>query len=232
MKKPTNIILVLRSGGDFKFKDVYLLTTHINKYWQGVNKPNIYCYTDLVNEEQSVVGLTMRPLPHKEWRGWWSKMNLFSPELRELRPFLYLDLDTAVIDNISSFIPQEKDVTNFITLEDFYRQGALASGIMWVPNTAYMEKLYKEWIKNPAQIITKFRGDQNFIESIVKADIFWQKKFAPEAITTFKPRVNGKVSPRTVLPISSSIICFHGKPRIPEAAKTVEWVNNYMNYAI
>lgn len=230
MKKfdPINIVLILRSGGDFKVSDVYLLAAHINKYWQGSLRPNIYCYTDLMQEELSVVGLTFRPLPHKAWRGWWSKLNLFSPELKNLRPFLYLDLDTAVIGSLSSFIPKEKAVTYFITLEDFYRKGKLASGVMWIPNTAYMDKIFAEWKKDPVAHIKRFRGDQNFIESVTKADAFWQQLFAPEAITTFKPN---KVW-RTELPENSSVVCFHGTPRIPQAAEKVEWVNDYKSYAI
>lgn len=225
-----NIVLVLKSGGDFKFTDVYLLVTHINKYWSAPDRPNIYCYTDLVTEERKVVGLTIRPLPNPQWKGWWSKMNLFSPELKELRPFLYMDLDTAVIGTIDVFFPKKENQNNFITLEDFYRKGKLASGFMWIPNTAYMDKIYKSWISNSLAIMTKFarKGDQGFIETIVKANFFWQKIFAPLAITTFKPNRQW----RREMPYNSTVVCFHGKPRIPEAAKTVEWVENYVSYGI
>ena len=107
--KTNNIVLIHRSGGDFKIADAYLLVSHIRKYWGDVDKPNISCYTDTVDKEISVVGLTICPLPNKEWKGWWAKMNLFSPELKDLRPFLYIDLDTVVLKSIKSLIPPEEE---------------------------------------------------------------------------------------------------------------------------
>ena len=53
-ENPKNIILILKSGGDFKFSDAYLLTAHINKYWKGVAPVNIYLYTDLVKRNNFV----------------------------------------------------------------------------------------------------------------------------------------------------------------------------------
>jgi hypothetical protein len=226
--KVTNIVLILKKGGDFNFQDVYLLVTHINKYWIGGNKPFIYCYTDLVTEQQSLVGLTLRPLPHPEWAGWWSKMNLFGKKLQDLRPFLYIDLDTAILDNIASILPAENERNHFITLRDFYRPAHLASGVMWVPRTAYMDKVYSTWLSDTKSHISKFRGDQNFIESVVKSDLYWQDIFPNEIITTFKPNRQW----RTEFPLGSKVVCFHGTPRIREAANSVEWVKQYLNYAI
>lgn len=228
----TNIVIVYRSGGDFKFSDVYLLVAHINKYWKDANRPHIYCYADTVEEETHVVGLTIRPLPNKTWKGWWSKMNLFHPDLKQLRPFLYLDIDTAVISSLTRLVPKLKN--NFITLRDFYKPNHLASGVMWIPNTAYMDKIYAIWNKSPEVHIKKFRGDQNFIESVTKADKYWQEIFSnSDAVTTFKPlNKNKRPEWRVDHPVNSTVVCFHGKPRIPKAAETVDWVHKYINYAI
>src|SRR5665811_2493348 len=108
--------------------DAYLLVAHIRKYWGDTNFPNIYCYTDAVDKEISVIGLTIRPLPNKDWKGWWAKMNLFAPELKELRPFLYLDLDTAVLKSLKSLIPPDEQKDKFVGLRDFYRPTMFASG--------------------------------------------------------------------------------------------------------
>ena len=224
----TNIVLIHRTGGDFKIADAYLLVSHIHKYWGAAMKPNIYCYSDSVDKEISVVGLTIRPLPNKEWKGWWSKMNLFSPELKDLRPFLYLDLDTAVLKSIKSLFPPEEQKDKFVTLSDFYRSTKLASGVMWIPDTAAITDLYSKWMIDTNRHIKRFKGDQNFIASVTKADVYWQDICQPEYITTFKP----KGIWRTKLPAQSAVVCFHGVPRISEAAKTVEWVKSYTSYAI
>ncbi len=228
MNKPVNIVLVHRTGGDFKIADAYLLTSHILKYWDDEVKPNIYCYTDSVKKPINVVGLKILPLPNKEWKGWWAKMNLFAPELKDVRPFLYLDLDTAVLKSLRDLIPPEEHQTKFVALRDFYQPTKLASGLMWVPNTEVINTIYAEWSKNPIASIRKFRGDQNFIASVVSADVFWQDISKPDFITTFKPNKKWRVN----LPEQSAVVCFHGTPRIPEAAKTVQWVKSYLSYEI
>ena len=228
-----NIVIIHKSGGDFRIADVYLLVAHINKYWgEDKVRPNVYCYSDTVLKELQVVGLTIRPLPNSEWKGWWSKMNLFSEELKELRPFLYLDIDTVVLKSIKGLFPPKEAEDKFVTLSDFYRPSQMASGVMWVPDTPLMDKVYSEWVKDVNTNSRKFRGDQNFISSVVKEenkpDLFWQDISVPEFVTTFKPN---KIW-RTEFPINSAVVCFHGKPRIPEAAKSVEWVKSYVSYEI
>lgn len=232
MTGTTNILLILRSGDDFKLQDVYLLASHINKYWQSHNRPKIYCFTDLVNKKLEVVGLTLLPFPSGNWQGWWSKMNLFSPEIKNLRPFLYFDLDTAILGDVKKLVPIDSDQNKFITLQDFYRPNRLASGVMWVPNTAYMDKIYANWIKDPVAIMKKFRGDQDFIESVVKADLFYQSVLKENTVVSYKPRINGRIEHRIKFPVNSTVVCFHGKPRIGEAASSVEWVKAYVNYEI
>ena len=219
-----NIALIHRTGGDFKIADAYLLVSHIRKYWGSSDVPSIYCYSDSVDKELKVVGLTIRPLPIPTWKGWWAKMNLFAPELKELRPFLYLDLDTAVLKSLKSLIPPEEQKDKFVGLRDFYRPNNFASGMMWIPDTKVMDDVYLKWLKNKK----RFRGDQNFIASVTKADIYWQDICQPDYITTFKPK--GKW--RTELPAQSAVVCFHGEPRIPKAAQTVDWVKRYVSYEI
>lgn len=226
MVNKTNIVLIHKSGGDFVIADVYLLVTHINKYWGNEkNKPNIYCYSDTVSKEFSVVGLTLRPLPNPEWVGWWSKMNLFSSELKSLRPFLYLDIDTVVLQSIKDLFPPKEAVNKFVTLRDFYRPNNMASGLMWIPDTPLMDTISLKWENNKK----RFRGDQNFIESIVKKpDLFWQDISKPNFIVTFKPNNKWRIK----FPAQSAVVCFHGYPRILDAAKSVEWVKFYTSYEI
>jgi len=229
MKIADNIVIIHRTGGDFKIADVYLLVSHIRKYWDKLPLPNIYCFSDTTDKEINVVGLTILPLPNSEWTGWWSKMNLFSNELKKYRPFLYLDIDTAVLKSLTDLIPPDEAKSKFVTLRDFYRPNHLASGLMWVPDAAIIDDIYVEWGKAPSKYIKKFRGDQNFIESVIKqSDVYWQDISAPEFITTFKPGGKWRMS----LPDKSAVVCFHGKPRIPVAAKSVEWVKSYTSYEI
>ena len=219
------VILVLRSGGDFAFKDVQLITYHLRKQWKGdQGSLRIICLYDKVSQPFPLVGLTLLPM-ETAWRGWWSKMNVFAPELEEFRPFLYLDLDTAVVGDIKHLIPR-KNISDFVCLCDFYRSGVLASGVMQIPaQSLKISKIWNHWILNPGGYMKKFRGDQDFIRSVANADLFWQD-IVDDRICTFKPWKKGWVHK---VPDKTSLVCFHGKPRIWQAAKKVKWVDNYIN---
>jgi len=225
MNKPINIVLVLRTGGDFKFSDVSLIITHLKNKWKGKVIFNAICLNDKFKEETSLMGVTMKPFPNKEWKGWWSKMNLFSPELEDLRPFLYMDLDTAIIGDVSQLIPNTETLQNaFITLEDFYRPRHIASGVMWIPNGRKTNLIWEKWNLKKKK---RFRGDQDFIESVTSADTFWQR--LTNTIVSFKP-LPRPIQWRSNKPEESILCCFHGNPRIPQAAEKIDWVKKYIRY--
>lgn len=229
MNKHINIVVVLRSGGDFTFQDVSLIITYIRNKWESKIPYQITCLNDRFETEQSLMGVTMKPFPVKAWKGWWSKMNLFSPELEDLRPFLYMDLDTAIISDVSKLIPNTEVLQNsFITLEDFYSPRHLASGVMWIPNGFKTNKIWNEWMRyNSNGKQKRFRGDQDFIRAVTSADTFWQR--LTDTIVSFKP-LPRPIRWRTEKPSTSTLCCFHGNPRIHKAAETVDWVKKYVRY--
>jgi len=223
MNESVNIVLVLRTGGDFSMSDVLLLANQLYSV-NGDLQVNVYCLTDVVSSSIELKTVTLMPLSNK-WNGWWAKMNLFSPELMDLRPFLYLDLDTVVLESLSSIIPNEVYRKGLIMLRDFYQMKVPASGIMWIPSDEENEKVAKVWMKwiaNAKIHMRRYRGDQQFIGSVVQPDYFWQDII--DGIVSFKP--NRKYL--SALTGEENIICFHGKPRIWEAAKSVKWVNDYI----
>lgn len=216
----TNVVLIYKKGGDFKMSDVLLLSVNLKKR----SDVHVYCFTDIVTDRFELTNCTLLPL-ETAWPGWWSKLNLFSPELENLRPFIFFDLDTAIVGSIDSLIA-EIDQTKLITLEDFYRPGVLASGVMWIPkDSEKVKRVWENWIVNPKANISRFKGDMQFIGSIIKADQFFQN--ITLKIGSFKP-IAGKGWLKE-LPAEKSVICFHGQPRIPKAAETVLWVRKYMN---
>ena len=220
------IVLVLRSGGDYSIKDVELISHHIHNTTPGAD---IYCLHDeapckyYIGVEDRVT--TMLPMPYR-YKGWWSKLNLFSPEMKKYRPFLYMDLDTAVINDVRNIVPTNKDKNEFITIEDFYRPGLGASGIIWVPE--HSDKIDKIWENRPkiGSENPKKRMDYYVKETIQEPDSF----FGGKGIYSFKPtHKQGEAKWLREIPNSANMICFHGKPRIWKAAEQVEWVRNYVN---
>lgn len=222
MRKNYNIALVLRSGGDFGIDDVNLLTKNILKYWKGDVPPNIFCFNNLISSKIETKTFTMIPLPNPQWVGWWSKMNLFSPDLKDYRPFLFMDLDTMVVGDLSKdFFPEDEEA--LITLENICQKNGIGSGFMQVPNSPKINEVWGIWAKQPMKHARIHRGDQDFIQYVTKQDAFWQK--LTKRINTAKPRLRM----RTEKPKGLDVIYFHGYPRIPEAAKKYEWVKDYVD---
>ena len=217
-----NVILIYRTGGDFSFSDIHLLANHIQAKSDNVS---VYCVANSFDTPTKLVNCSFLPMTNT-WRGWWAKMNLFSPELERYRPFLFVDLDTAIIGDIRQLQPAEDMLHNFIMLRDFYRLSRPASGVMWVPaNSEKVDFIWRTWKTNPEGFMKKYRGDQEFIIDLVKPDAFWQDLFS--GIYTFKPTQRNW---RNELPEDSKLICFHGKPRIWDAVAHVKWVYDYVYY--
>jgi len=215
MEKRSTIVLVLSEGNGFGFRDVELIAKHINSKWQDPILPRIICFCKNVSFSHSINNLELIPFPVLP--GVFSKLTIFSPAIEEYRPFLYVDLDTAVYDTIEKVINAVPDESKFITLEDFYDKGRLATGLVWCPaNSDKVKKIWDMWDENHMK---RFRMDF-YIRSVVQADYFWQR--LTNSLVDFKPRRGVYV---TQVPEGTSLVCFHGKPKIFESE--VEWVKEY-----
>lgn len=211
------IVLVLRSGGDFSFKDVELISRHIIGKWKSPLKPRIICLYDKATTSYDLGNVQIIPLRSRDI-GTWSRIELYSPEMEQYRPFLYVDLDTAVITSVEKLFDLVKDESKFITLEDFWQKGKLATGLMWVP--AKSEKVAKIWKSFRGAV--GFRMD-NYIRSVIqKPDLYWQD--LTDGIVDFKPK---KTHGIYLLPPGADVVCFHGKPRIFDAVH-ISWVKIYV----
>jgi len=217
MEERKTIVLVLRSGGDFAIRDVELIARHIQGKWQSPIKPRIICLWDKASQHYDLGNFELLPLSNT-YPGTWSRIQLYSPEMDQYRPFLYVDLDTAVVNSLEQIFASIIDPSLFITLEDFWQKGSLATGLVWFPkNCEKTKKVWESW-KMPVG-----RRMDNYIRSVISADTYWQK--LTNSIYDFKPRRGGLLQK---VPEGASLICFHGKPRIFEAVN-IGWVNTYVN---
>lgn len=216
-----NIMLVLKEGGDFSFQDVLLISRHINGKWMTSPCPHVYCLWDKVSKEYDFGNITLLPLP-KNIPGTWSRIHLYSPEMEKYRPFLYIDLDTAIIKSVENLILTITNPRDFITLEDFWQKGQLATGLVWFP--ANCDKLKNVYSSFTPESVKGSRMDA-FLRKTIVPDMFWQQ--LTNTIYDFKPRLGNLLS---VLPSEANVVCFHGKPRIPTVANgsiTIAWVKEY-----
>jgi len=215
------IVLVLKNGKDFGFRDVELIVRHINGKWKSKDRPRIICFWDKASEQYDLGGVELIPL-RNELPGAWSRMFLYSPKMEQYRPFLYVDLDTVIVNSLENIFELVKNPSLLITLEDFYQKRKLATGLVWVP--AKSEKITKVWNAwGKTGLARKGRMDYFLWGINVTADAFWQN--LTNTIYDFKPKKKEKLNE---VPKNADLICFHGKPRIFQAAKEIDWVKNYI----
>lgn len=177
-------LCVLRSGGDFKPEHVQRLAKQV---------PELVCLSDV-----PVEGVKTIPLLYG-WPGWWSKLEIFRPNIEG--DVFYLDLDTLV-----QRMPAMPEVTT--VLSDFRKQHLMASGLMfikqedkaaiWEAFTADPEKHMRECTKWPRW------GDQGFLHDFLKDAQRWQKVIK---VCSYKFHCKPDISNKW------DVVCFHGQPR-------------------
>lgn len=204
------VMCVYKTGGVYNLQDVYNLKKQVTKY---LTIPHhVVCLTD---DFEGVRNLGIQPIKlNHNWPGWWSKMEMFNPDLNFPR-VLYFDLDTVIIDNIDNI---GKFDGKACFLSDFNRPDYLATGMMaWEVGT--FSKIYELFKPDWEHHIQKYkgvgvrRGDQGFIQRIIEKNHYrWQTLF-PNQIISFKKH---NITDET------RIVCFHGKPKprdVPELSK-------------
>lgn len=203
-KKPLTIALVLKTGGDvYNFNYVNALTNSIKK---NTTIPHeIVCLTDNSTGFNSNIDRVI-PLEYN-FPKWWSKIELFKPNLFENRRVFYFDLDTVIVDNIDEILNFEIE---FSGLRDFYHLHSLGSGLMaWNPEKT--NNIFNEFIKNPYNIINSYpQGDQRWIDENKPSICYLQDTFSKQIVSYKKDCLHNRV---LSIPSKAKIICFHGNPR-------------------
>lgn len=202
------IVCVLRSGGDFRPEHVQRLARQI---------PGLVCLSDA-----TVEGVPCIPLAYK-WPGWWSKMELFRPDLSG--DLLYFDLDTVIVGDLSELASLGRTTL----LSDFYYPERPASGLMYLAESD-RAKVWAAWIADPKEAMRKCmrHGDQQFIGEVLH-DAQRFQDVLPGRVVSYKVHVAKGLNKRSIgngnVPAGASVVCFHGRPR-PWHLKA-EWVPDY-----
>ncbi len=238
MKKPENIVLVMRTGGDYSIRDVKLLSERLVENSDIPVK--VWCLTNIVPKDQviNLQNVTLLPFEN-DWPGWWAKINMFSPKLEHLRPFLYMDLDTAPLKPISSVFKAVKNRGSLIMLRNFFHpEKKGTSGFMWIPaNDERLVTIWEKFKKSPEEYMLRYKvgGDQVFMNSIIKEpDEYWQD--LNKGIVSYKiderikpPTAKARIK-RTALHGTEDVVIFHGQPRMWQAAHNSPWLKDYLGY--
>lgn len=182
------VVCVLRSGGEYRAEHVDRLREQVKAYHPDIN---FVCLGD----EQLMFG----------WPGWWSKMELFRPDL-PADDILYLDLDTTVVGPLTPLLSLEGPWM----MRDVYRPRGLQSSVMVIPHWE-RAMVWREWNKDPVAHMDKHAvgGDQAFLETVWLSKARRFQDFLPGILVSYKA---DKVAANGI-PSGASLVIHHGKPR-------------------
>jgi hypothetical protein len=168
-------------------------------------------------------------------KAWWYKIQLFNPKNYNGQ-ILYFDLDVVIINNIDWM--WQLDTRYFWAVRDFtylFRMNTASSvnsSIMWF-NTAQFAYVFANY---NIDIPTKFRGDQDYINSIVPYD---QKQYMDsekvrswrweilDGGLNFKTRLPYAPNAGPLIPTNTSVMVFHGVPKPSDSTKYSIVANNW-----
>jgi hypothetical protein len=222
----SNIINIVCLKWGTKYGAEYVNNLYASVKRNSTKKFKFWCFTENgkgVNPEVTVVPLPYSNLLHT----WWNKLYLFSNDIPIPlgEKIFYVDLDTVIVDNIDDLL-EVKTGKQMIILRDFYHgiaksANALGSGLMCWQHGRY-RRIWTTFIKNIYNVLQAANtyGDQWYIEQHLKQYQCWQDLF-PDRVVSFK------VHCRNGLPDRAAIICYHGRPSIPESITTASDVGRW-----
>ena len=212
-RSKVTIVCVLKSGGTYTIDYVVKLKSMIDR---NTTIPyGFICLTDMDIDKNICESIKLI----RGQAGWWSKIELFRPNLMNAKQIIYFDLDTIILKNIDDILDFQH---NFSALypwnEKNRRNGLCASGMMAWRNDNTFSFIFDRF--DPGRTKNYPRGDQEYISQTLRT-----KKKKPEFLQNlFLGIYSYKRNCRERLPKNARIICFHGKPRLHEIK--IQWVKD------
>ena len=180
-----------------------------------------HCFTE--DSSKLSKDVILHNLPYKKVIGWWNKLYLFSNEINipQGETILFVDLDTLITSNVDDILQRTTDeiivlknfIYDYITKERKYYCPLIGSALMLWEHGRFPH-IWENFIKDSDRIskLIARDGDQEWINKCIPDNkkIFWQSEF-PDRVVSFKMHC------QQGLPDKCSIICYHGRPSIPES---------------
>jgi hypothetical protein len=175
------IACVLKTGGDYD-------SDYVAHFLDGLN--------------EHVENFEFMLLAGSEYPGWWSKMELFRPDVKG--DLLYFDLDTMIVGDLDDILA----VDRLTVLSDFNVPDRMASGMMFIPEYE-RASIWNEWIADPEGHMRAAggHGDGGFLAKYWARAQRWQD-IVPGQVVSYKNHVRDKG-----VPAEARVVCFHGRPR-------------------
>lgn len=207
------VACVLKSGGIYTPEWVEKLKGGVERH---LSLPHRFvCLSDIDVPCERIPLIT-------DWRGWWSKLELFREGLLE-GPTFYADLDTVVVGSLNRVASHPH---TFTMAHEYYRPERLCSTAMaWTGDHSF---LFDAFAEDPKGIAKQYDevfpskdgriGDQSFIEDQfklygIRPDTF-RDLFGERTIASYK--VHGC---QEAPPSDAVVVAMHGRPKPDEITK-------------
>ena len=219
--KPLVIASVLKMYSNKQTNECNYNESYVNKLASAIRRHTTvdYEFVCLTDGDPKLIdtSLVHRVIPLEfGLDGWWSKFELFRPDLFNDSQVLYFDLDTLITDDIDDFAGYGGD---FLALRDLNTLTALSSGILgWNPNlTDHIFYKYMRGIISGTLPHQRFSGgDQEAIERHIELDVDWVQDLFPNKMCSFKYQCYDGPTRTVSIPDGGSVVCFHGRPKMGE----------------
>lgn len=221
-------IVCMKWGSEFTAR-------HVNSLYAGVlrNMEEPFQFVCLTSDGRNLApGIVVRSipdlgLPERAWRrGCWPKLGVFAPYLfPDEDVVLFLDLDVMVQSSLAPFIEVVRTRRHLVIQREWNPdlwsllphklrpdRGAQSSVLGFCPPA--VERIYKNFMTDPAALSATFGNDQTYLTETVKDRSYWPIGFC----VSFKRSCTKYVPFNIFLPTirqpkNAKIIVFHGKPR-------------------
>ncbi|MDB4726530.1 hypothetical protein OAF54_03745, partial [bacterium] len=184
--------------------------------------------------QHQFVCMTELPIPgvpciklDKGWPGWWSKMEMFAPDMEKYGRILYIDLDTVITGDISDIAGYDGDAPAIV--RDFIHGGPSQSILSYrAEQFDHVWKIFsmapERWMEDGDKMRPPNFGDQIMMNEVQHPFEFnyWQD-LLPGQIISYRLDCK-KSNVIDILPDDARMISFHGRDK-PHSR--TGWVREY-----
>jgi hypothetical protein len=202
------------AGTKYSPEYVRYLSTAIQQY--SGQREKLVCFTDL--PRSAIDGVEFRQLPSLDLPNaylWWHKPYIFSRESGLSGRCVYFDLDVLIARPLDQLLSLPG---SFLIPQDFTRSfrknitGSNSSLMIW--DHADYQHIWQQFSQDPAAVISRYRGDQDFISHVIGTRKTWIPK---SWVCSYK--WEWLTGPEFQDP---TVIVFHGEPKTEQFAFSVD----------
>lgn len=215
-----NIICVLKHEKGSPYNKDYVLRLAHSVRRNLPMSHRVICLTDDIREtvydENNCI--QWEPLLHN-WPRWWSKVEMWRPDLERYGRFLYIDLDMVVTGDLTDIASYDGDAA---VTYDFGYDVPSQTLMNYAPGACReiwdtFNKNPDKWMQGGDEMKAPFWGDQILTTKAFSGTFDNMQKLFPGQIRSFKMECS------EALPQNTRIVSFHGSPK-PHGV-SLDWVS-------